>query len=261
MTDNSIFEVLGWVRCAAKRFQDVPSEGLPGTLEMRPDLEPALEGLFPGLFIYVIVEFHHSNPRVLTASPGTPQQRGAFALRSSDRPNRIGMTLTRIERIQGTNIDVNWIDFSDGTPIFDLKRYNPRWECVFSMPRDDRRHFEGQIARQSLVKVLARPIECFAGPDAPEIHSLAAAAAELVQSHDVFLGAPDLKAHIRGAPTLVDCVQGMLGASFGNGRLAVELRPEVTAGGEIALTLGPRTWLITITSDNYTLQTFETNIG
>lgn len=261
MTDNSTFEVLGRVRCAAKRLQDVPSEGLPATLEMRPDLEPALEGLFPGLFIYVIVEFHHANPHILTASPGTPQQRGAFALRSSDRPNRIGMTLTRIERIQGTNIDVNWIDFSDGTPIFDLKRYNPRWECVFSMPRDDRRHFERQIARQSLVKVLARPIECFAGPDAPEIHPLAVAAAELVQGHNVFLGDPNLLAHIRGAGTLVDCVQGMLGARFGNGRLSVELQPEVTAGGEITLTLGPRTWLISITADHYTLQAFETTNG
>jgi tRNA (Thr-GGU) A37 N-methylase len=254
MTEKSTFEILGWVRCAAKVFPDVPSEGLPATLEMRQDLEPAIEGLFPGVYIYVITEFHHANSNILTASPGAPQQRGAFALRGSDRPNRIGMTLTRIERIRGTNIDVNWIDFSDGTPIFDIKRYNPRWECVFSTPRDDRRHFEKQITRESLVKVLQRPIECFAGLDAPESHILAKVAAELIQDHDLFLGDPNIKAFVRGAGTLVDCVQGLLGARFGDGRLSVEIQPTKKIGGDITLALDSRNWHIVLDANHYNLQ-------
>lgn len=251
--DTLIFRVLGHVRCAAKQVADVPSEGLPGTLVLASDLAPALEGLCPGAFIYVIVEFDKADPRVMTASPGTPHQLGSFALRGSDRPNRIGMTLTRIVRIRGTELDVSWIDFSDGSPILDIKKYNPRWEVAFCAPRDDRRHIEQQIAFESLAIVLARPIECFAGTDAPEARPLAQAAARLVQEHNVFLGDPELKAHVAGAPRLVDCVQGLLGASLGNGRLSVDLEPHRVMGGVVTLRRGEQVWSIEVSEAGYAL--------
>ncbi len=251
--DTLTFRVLGHVRCAAKMVADVPSEGLPGTLVLAPDLAPALEGLHPGAYIYVIVEFDKADPRVLTASPGTPYQLGAFALRGSDRPNRIGMTLTRIVRIQGTEIDVSWIDFSDGSPILDIKKYNPRWEVAFCAPRDDRRHIERQIAYEALAIVLARPMECFAGTGVPEIKPLAQAAARLVQEHNVFLGDPGLRAHVEGAPKLVDCVQGLLGASLGNGRLSVDLDPNRVVGGIVTLRRNGQVWSVEVSEAGYTL--------
>lgn len=257
--DEKIYlDVLGYVRCAAKTVADVPSEGLPGTLVLHDWLAPAIEGLRPGHFVYVITYFHEGDPRTFKASPGTRQQRGAFALRSSDRPNCIGMTLTRIEQIRGMEIDVSWVDFSDGTPILDIKMYSQRWECVFSAPGDDRRHFEKQIPREVLAVVLARPIRNFAG-DIPEADILAAMGAELVQVHDVFLLNPNLKVHVKGAGTLIDGIQGLTKASFGNGRLTVEYEPGSQFGGMIRLFLGQRSWEIEIGLDGYLIKRIPPN--
>lgn len=246
-------DILGYIRCAAKSVADVPSEGLPGTLVFHEWLAPALEGLRPGHFIYVITYFHQGDPNVLTASPGTRQQRGAFALRSSDRPNCIGMTLTRIERIRGTEVDVSWIDFSDGTPILDIKMYSNRWECVFSAPGDDRRHFEKQIPRPALTVVLSRPIRNFAG-DIPEADILAAASAELVQEYNIFLHDPNLKVNVQGSGTLIDGVQGLTKASFGNGRLSVTHDVTSSFGGVIAMYLDQHVWEIKIEPGGYVIK-------
>lgn len=240
------------MRCAAKTVSEVPSEGLPGTLVLHDWLAPAIEGLRPGQFIYVITYFHKCDSNTLKASPGTPQQRGAFALRSSDRPNCIGMTLTRIEQVRGTEIDVSWIDFSDGTPILDIKMYSLRWECVFSAPGDDRRYFEKQIPREVLSVVLARPIRNFAG-DIPEADMLAAAGAQLVQEHDIFLLDPNLKVYVKGTGTLIDGIQGLMKASFGNGRLIAEHDPDIPFGGMVRVFLEERSWEIEISPDGYTL--------
>ncbi len=254
-TDNKVqLDILGYVHCVAKTVQDVPSEGVPGTLVLDDWLAPALEGFEPGQFIYVIVLFHKSNPMVLTASPGTAQQRGVFTIRSSDRPNRIGMTLTRIEQIRGSEIEVNWIDFSDGTPILDIKKYSTRWECVFSAPSDDRRHFEQQIPKQTLATVLARPIHNFAGFSAPEAHALASAGAELVQTYKVFLLDPDLRFQVKGTGSLIDAVQGLTKASFGNNRLTIEHEANRRYGGTVEIHLNERRWILEIAEGGYRLE-------
>ena len=250
--EKVVLDILGYVHCAAKDYRDVPSEGLQATLILHQWLEPALEGLSPGDFIYVIVLFHKSDPTILKASPNTKHQRGAFALRSSDRPNRIGMTLTQIERIEGSVISISWIDFSDGTPILDIKRYSNCWECVFSAPGDDRRFIERQIPMEVLATVLARPIRNFAG-NAPETGFLASAAAELVQVHNIFLHDPSLRIHIRGTGSLSDAVQGLTKASFGNKRLTVEYESDRSFGGQVEFRQGEKKWLVEINLEGYFL--------
>lgn len=252
-SDVITLNTLGWVRCSARTVADVPSEGTPATLDLKPEYIPALEGLAPGHFIYVIVYLHEANQSVFKASPGTDQQRGVFALRSSDRPNAIGMTLCRIEALRGSSIDVSWIDFSDGTPIIDIKRYSARWEIVFSVPRDDRRYFEQQVPLDALATVLLRSIRNFAGLCAPEAEFLAAAGAELIHKYNLFLGDPNLLLYVRGSGTLVDCIQGLTGASFGNKRLHAEISSDYACGGEVQLNLDKRSWNLCITSEGYSL--------
>ncbi|HUE43173.1 MAG TPA: SAM-dependent methyltransferase [Candidatus Sulfotelmatobacter sp.] len=48
---------------------------------------------------------------------------GIFAQRAKDRPNRIGVTTCKIERIDGLHIFVREFDAIDGTPILDVKPY------------------------------------------------------------------------------------------------------------------------------------------
>lgn len=46
---------------------------------------------------------------------------GIFAQRGKNRPNRIGITVCRIERVDGTLIHVRGLDAIDGTPVIDIK--------------------------------------------------------------------------------------------------------------------------------------------
>ena len=48
---------------------------------------------------------------------------GIFARRSKDRPNRIGITVCKIESVNGLKIRVSELDAVDGTPVLDVKLY------------------------------------------------------------------------------------------------------------------------------------------
>lgn len=55
------------------------------------------------------------------------QRMGVFATRTPHRPNPIGITLAKIERVDkaARTVVVSGIDLVDGTPIVDLKPYVP----------------------------------------------------------------------------------------------------------------------------------------
>jgi tRNA (Thr-GGU) A37 N-methylase len=46
---------------------------------------------------------------------------GIFAQRGKNRPNRIGSTICRIVRVDGTKLYVSELDAIDGTPVLDIK--------------------------------------------------------------------------------------------------------------------------------------------
>lgn len=54
----------------------------------------------------------------------------AFALRSPVRPNPIALSVARLLRIQGNVLSIVGIDCLDGTPLVDLKPYNPSTDSV-----------------------------------------------------------------------------------------------------------------------------------
>ena len=54
---------------------------------------------------------------------GATPSRASSATRSPHRPNPIGLTATRIERVDGLVVHVRGIDVLDGSPVLDLKPY------------------------------------------------------------------------------------------------------------------------------------------
>lgn len=57
---------------------------------------------------------------------------GIFAQRGKNRPNRIGETICRLERIEGLCLHVRGLDAIDGSPVLDIKpwvrEFGPRGE-------------------------------------------------------------------------------------------------------------------------------------
>ncbi|HVC09205.1 MAG TPA: tRNA (N6-threonylcarbamoyladenosine(37)-N6)-methyltransferase TrmO [Elusimicrobiota bacterium] len=55
---------------------------------------------------------------------------GVFASRSPHRPSPVGLSLARIEKIDGDTIYFSGTDLVDGTPIIDIKPYIPSYDCL-----------------------------------------------------------------------------------------------------------------------------------
>src|SRR5262249_12604225 len=52
-------------------------------------------------------------------------KRGVFATRSPHRPNPIGLSAVRLERVDGLVLHIRDLDLVDGTPVLDVKPYIP----------------------------------------------------------------------------------------------------------------------------------------
>ncbi len=61
-------------------------------------------------------------PQVLPPR-STSGRKGVFSTRSPHRPNPIGLSVVRLEKVDGLNIHILDSDMLDGTPVLDLKPY------------------------------------------------------------------------------------------------------------------------------------------
>ena len=100
-----------------------------GTIELYAGrgFEHALEDLAGWEMIWVVFWFHLNanwRPKVLPPR-STTGRKGVFATRAPHRPNAIGLSAVRLERIEGLTLFVRDVDLLDGTPVLDLKPYVP----------------------------------------------------------------------------------------------------------------------------------------
>jgi tRNA (adenine37-N6)-methyltransferase len=77
--------------------------------------------------IWVIYLFHlNDNWKPLVNPPRhTREKIGVFATRAPYRPNRIGMSCVKLEKIDGLKIFISESDILDGSPVLDIKPYLP----------------------------------------------------------------------------------------------------------------------------------------
>ncbi len=119
-------------RASAPR-QPAASRGVPGTIELFPDgrFEHALEDLTSFPFIWVLFWFHlNEGWKSKVLPPRSTTRRGVFATRSPYRPNPIGLSVLRLERVEGLVLHVLDVDMVDGTPVLDIKPYLPYTDAV-----------------------------------------------------------------------------------------------------------------------------------
>lgn len=117
------------------------SGDVEGELEIFEEFAPALEGLDGFSHVFVICYFDQLRPDqegALQVRPRRLTKRGfdlddlpllgVFALDSPTRPNPIGLTLVQLLGREGRRLFVRGLDYFDGTPILDIKAYQPDYE-------------------------------------------------------------------------------------------------------------------------------------
>jgi tRNA (adenine37-N6)-methyltransferase len=125
-------EPIGVLRCAQVAKVDAPrqpavADELTGVIELLPgrNYEHALEDLAGWERIWVIFWFHHNagwRPKVLPPRSRSGRK-GVFSTRAPHRPNPLGLSALKLEKIAGLMLTVRGVDLLDGTPVLDIKPY------------------------------------------------------------------------------------------------------------------------------------------
>ncbi len=99
----------------------------------------ALRGIEEFRYIWLIWEFSEFSdrewsPTVRPPRLGGNKRMGVFATRSPHRPNPLGLSAVRLEKVdeikgQGTVLIVSGADLMNGTPIYDIKPYLHYADC------------------------------------------------------------------------------------------------------------------------------------
>jgi tRNA-Thr(GGU) m(6)t(6)A37 methyltransferase TsaA len=153
-----------------------------GVIEFEPAYRraEAVRGIEEFSHLWLITQFHlvTEEPTSLTVRPpklGGNERRGVFATRSPFRPNRLTLSVVKLDRVDldGGNaprLFVSGVDLVDGTPIFDIKPYvryadsipearsgfadTPPppvpviWDCESLVPNDVRLIIDQSLAQQ-----------------------------------------------------------------------------------------------------------------
>ena len=110
-------------------------ESLKGTIVFEPEYRnpDAVRGLEEFSHLWLIWEFSEAkrdewSPTVRPPRLGGNVRKGVFATRSPFRPNPIGLSSVKLEKIEidpklGPMLHISGADLMDGTPIYDIKPY------------------------------------------------------------------------------------------------------------------------------------------
>ena len=146
MSETVPVHIIARIRSQFPEKFGIPRQsGLVEELKARVVFEPeyrdpqALRGLEGFSHIWLIWQFSRSmgagwSPTVRPPRLGGNERMGVFATRSPFRPNPMGLSCVKLEKVELSTSEgpVLWVagaDLMDGTPIYDIKPYLPYADC------------------------------------------------------------------------------------------------------------------------------------
>ncbi|MBD8493624.1 tRNA (N6-threonylcarbamoyladenosine(37)-N6)-methyltransferase TrmO [Pseudomonas syringae] len=139
---------VGFVRSCFKEKFAIPRQphlapAARGVLELVApfDQGDAVQGLEQVSHVWLLFLFHQaleSTPRLKVRPPrlGGNQSMGVFATRATHRPNGIGQSVVRLDKVEPGRLWLSGIDLLDGTPVLDIKPYVPYADSVAGARND-----------------------------------------------------------------------------------------------------------------------------
>jgi len=110
-------------------IQPAGAENIAGTVELLPEYAEGLKDLEGFSHIFLIYHFHLSRKALLKEKPFMDdKEHGVFAMRGPSRPNPVGISVVRLEKIENNILYVKDVDIVDGTPLLDIKPYVPEFD-------------------------------------------------------------------------------------------------------------------------------------
>ena len=133
---------IGFVRSCFKEKFAIPRQpqlapAARGVLELVAPFDngDAVQGLEQVSHVWLLFLFHQAledKPRLKVRPPrlGGNQSVGVFSTRATHRPNGIGQSVVKLEKVEAGRLWLSGIDLLDGTPVLDIKPYVPYADSV-----------------------------------------------------------------------------------------------------------------------------------
>lgn len=222
MSETIEVRPIGVVRSPIADSRAMPKEGVEAEIHLAEPYRSGLIGLGDNSHVVVLGWFDRADRTLVTIGP-TDAPRGVFGLRSPVRPNPIGLAICPIREVTGEGVRVGHLDFLDGTPIVDLKRYSPSWDNVFgARSARDRRpadNDDGQIDEA------IREAAGFHGELCPAVIAGSRLIVAVAAAWNLARKAPELGVQVSSDGCLADTCQALTAATFGSGRLRPSAGP------------------------------------
>ena len=110
-------------------IQPKAGKGKKGTVEIFSEFKEGLIDLAGFSHIILISHFHLAKDYKLKVTPFMDdEEHGVFATRAPSRPNPIGISVVRLNRIENNILYIHDVDIIDGTPLLDIKPYVPDFD-------------------------------------------------------------------------------------------------------------------------------------
>jgi len=124
-----VIEPIGVIHSPYKGSTDIPIQGIfkseaEAWIELKQKYAAGLKDLDRFSHAIILYYFHRSQRQDIEGRPYLEKNKhGIFAIRSPHRPNHIGLSTVKIERIEANKMYFTEVDVFDQTPVLDIKPY------------------------------------------------------------------------------------------------------------------------------------------
>ncbi|MFK5957772.1 MAG: tRNA (N6-threonylcarbamoyladenosine(37)-N6)-methyltransferase TrmO [Lutibacter sp.] len=155
-TEQVVLNILGkiktpWLTLENMPIQPTGAKGVKGVIELYPEYYSGIKEIEKFSHIILIYELHLVTDPQLEVIPFMDTvTKGIFATRSPKRPNKIGISIVEIEKVEENKIHILDVDMINNSPILDIKpffedfdnRFNTKKGWLTDKNNIDKHHFK-----------------------------------------------------------------------------------------------------------------------
>ncbi len=141
MSPRPLFRAIGILEsCFKEKFGAPRQPGLVPEARARLRIfkefipQQSLKGLEEFSHVWLLSFFHLNTNKAFLSTVHPPRLKGdtvgVFASRSPHRPSPLGLSIAKLEGIEGDALLLSGVDLVDGTPILDVKPYIPAYDSI-----------------------------------------------------------------------------------------------------------------------------------
>ena len=224
-------EPIGIVHSPIRDRRDMPLQGVEAEIEVFREYEDGLSGIEENSHLFVVCWLDKAERDVLKVTPRKYStdlpMRGVFAIRTPVRPNPVSITTAKLVKRSARLLTVSFLDAINGTPVIDLKPYEPGWDCVFSATRRDRYDSIKKMLPAEYHEDLVRQAVNYHGELCQGLAMAVRMAVFATRTLHKDLRNPDVCILIGKNSCVSDSLIGIIGARLGNKRLFYNLNPKL----------------------------------